>query len=83
MMAWMRRLFRLDAAQSFQADQAREAIGTARRVQDEIDERIVSRRHEVAEIRLEQTRIRRELILNAPLIRKNEDLPGAIGRKPQ
>ncbi len=81
MIAWMRRLFLQDEAQSCQTVEAREALGTARRVQGEIDERIAFRHHEVAEIRIEQTRVRRELILNAPLIRKNEDLPGTMGRK--
>ncbi len=82
MIAWLRRLFRQEVAEVGQTEQARDALSTARRVQDEIDERIAFRHKEVVSIRLEQTRVRRELIMNAPLIRKNEDLPGTIGRKP-
>lgn len=81
MISWLRRLFRQEVAEMGQTEQARDAIGTARRVRDEIDERIAFRHHEVVAIRLEQTRVRRELILDAPLIRKNEDLPGTMGRK--
>ncbi len=82
MMRWVHRLLHREVVESGQTADALDAIDTARRVQDEIDERIAARHHEVAVIRLEQTRIRRELIMNAPLIRKNEDLPGTIGRKP-
>lgn len=82
MIAWLRRLFRQEAADVGQTEQAQDALSTARRVRGEIDERIAFRHHEVATIRLEQTRVRRELIMNAPLIRKNEDLPGTMGRKP-
>ncbi len=82
MIAWLRRLLRRDMPECSQTEWARDAISTARRVQDEIDERIAFRHKEVVSIRLEQTRVRRELIMNAPLIRKNEDLPGTIGRKP-
>lgn len=81
MIVWLRRMFRSDESGSGQTEQGQEAIDTARRVQGEIDERIAFRDKEVAVIRTEQTRVRQELILNAPLIRKNEDLPGTMGRK--
>lgn len=81
MMCWVRRLIHRDTPEVGQTEDAREAIGTARRVQREIDERISSRRHEVAEVRLEQTRVRQGLILEASLRRRNEDLPGTLGRK--
>ncbi len=81
-MRWVHRLLHREVAESGQTADALDAIDTARRVQDEIDERIAFRHHEVATIRLEQTRVRRNLLLNTPLIRKNEDLPGTIGRKP-
>lgn len=82
MIAWFRRLVHREIAEAGQTPDALDAIGTAQRVRDEIDERIAFRHHEVAVIRLEQTRVRRELTLNAPLRRKNEDLPGTMGRKP-
>lgn len=81
MMRWFQRLVHREIAEAGQTEDAKEAIGTARRVRREIDERIAVRHHEVAVIRLEQTRVRRGLLLNAPLHRRNEDLPGTMGRK--
>lgn len=81
MMHWFRRMIHREIAEAGQTAEARDAIGEAQRVRREIDERIAFRHHEVAVFRLEQTRVRRKLILDAPLHRRNEDLPGALGRK--
>ncbi|HXG72826.1 MAG TPA: hypothetical protein VNJ04_19700 [Gemmatimonadaceae bacterium] len=82
MIAWLYRLFHPAEVESGQTEEVQEALGTARRVREEIDERISDRNHEVDAIKIEQTRIRRDLILAAPLIRKNEDMPGTMMRKP-
>lgn len=83
MITWFLRLVRVRRTESSRTAETIDAIQTAHRVHNEINNRINDRRREVDDIRTEQTEIRRTLRLDnpPPLRHRYEDLPGTLGRK--